>query len=224
MTTPVLEAVQRVSFCRELADETVAALGRSARLVKHAAGASILLQGDPAETMYIVVSGRVKVCRASARGREQVLHTAGPGEHFNLVPMFEGGDCPASVEAVTDVTLLAIRRERLHALIRRHPDLALALLRELATYLRRMVDLVDDLALRTVQGRLAGLLLALAEAAERGEAAPPLTQAEMAARLGTVREVVSRTLRSLEALGLVSVERGEIKVLDREGLAALRET
>jgi CRP-like cAMP-binding protein len=223
MTTPPLDALLSVSFCFDLSPEAIAALGRAVRTVKRRAGANILLQGDPAEAMYVVVAGRVKVCRASSRGREQVLHTAGPAEHFNLVPMFEGGACPASVVAISDVTLLALPRERLHGLIRLYPDLALALLRELSTYLRRMVDLVDDLALRTVQGRLVGLLLALAESAERGEVAPPLTQAEMASRLGTVREVVSRSLRSLEAAGLITVERGDVTVLDQEGLAALRE-
>jgi CRP-like cAMP-binding protein len=223
VTVPSIELLPRVSFCADLSPEAIAALGRAMRTVKRSAGASILLQGEPAEAMYVVASGRVKVCRASPRGREQVLHTAGPGDHFNLVPMFEGGACPASVEAITDVTLLALPRERLHALIRKHPDLALALLKELATYLRRMVELVDDLALRTVQGRLAGLLLSLAEAVDRGEDVPPLTQAEMASRLGTVREVVSRSLRSLEAAGLVSVDRGDITVLDRDGLSALRE-
>jgi CRP-like cAMP-binding protein len=104
-----------------------------------------------------------------------------------------------------------------------HPALALALLREFTGRVRHLVNLVDELALHTVQGRLAGLLLAQAEAAERGAAGPPLTQAEMAARLGTVREMVGRTLKTFEALGLIRLERGQISILDREGLAAQRE-
>jgi CRP/FNR family cyclic AMP-dependent transcriptional regulator len=104
-----------------------------------------------------------------------------------------------------------------------HPALARALLREFTGRLRHLVDLVDTLALHTVQGRLAGLLLAQAEAAERGEPVLPLTQAEMAAQLGTVREMVGRTLKSFEALGLIRIERGAIQLLDREGLAQQRE-
>jgi CRP-like cAMP-binding protein len=88
--------------------------------------------------------------------------------------------------------------------------------------MRHLVNLVDELALHTVQGRLAGLLLAQAAAAERGETAPPLTQAEMAAHLGTVREMIGRTLKTFEALGLVRVERGQITILDRAGLEAQR--
>ena len=218
------DAIRRVGFCAELSEPTLAALDRAVRPVRRPAGASILLQGAPAEAMYIVAEGTVKVGRGSARGREQSLHTAGVGEHFNLVPMFEGGACPATVDAVTDVVLLALPRASLHRLVTQHPDLGLALLKDMATYLRRMVDLVDDLALRSVQGRLAGLLLTLAESAARGDPPRPLTQAEMAARLGTVREVVSRSLRSLETAGVIRVNRGDIQVLDRAGLAALRDT
>jgi CRP/FNR family transcriptional regulator, cyclic AMP receptor protein len=83
--------------------------------------------------------------------------------------------------------------------------------------------LVDELALHSVQGRLAGMLLAQAEAAERGEVVPPLTQAEMAAHLGTVREMVGRTLKSFEALGLIRLDRGQIAILDRAGLEMQRE-
>lgn len=98
-----------------------------------------------------------------------------------------------------------------------------ALLREFTGRLRHLVDLVDTLALHTVQGRLAGLLLEQAEAAARGELVAQLTHAEMAARLGTVREMISRSLRSFELLGLIRIDRGAILLLDRAGLALQRE-
>ncbi|MBV9787440.1 MAG: winged helix-turn-helix domain-containing protein, partial [Chloroflexi bacterium] len=88
---------------------------------------------------------------------------------------------------------------------------------------RHLVNLVDELSLHTVQGRLARLLLEQAAAAERGEVVPALTQAEMAAQLGTVREMVARTLKSFEVLGLLRMERGAITVLDRAGLATQAE-
>jgi CRP-like cAMP-binding protein len=217
------EAFQHVSFCSELPDAAVDALAAIALPVEHTAGATIQLEGDPAEAMYVVVAGRVKIYRLSASGREQVLNVIGQGGHFNTVPMFDGGPCPANVEAMTDLSLLRLARGELLRTVDEHPPLARALLREFTGRLRHLVNLVDTLALHTVQGRLAGLLLDQAAAAERGELAPPLTQAEMAARLGTVREMVSRTLKGFETLGLIRLDRGTIVLLSREGLEAQRE-
>lgn len=212
-----------VSFCEGLPDAALQALAAIAVPLERAAGVTIQLEGEPAEAMYLVATGRVKISRYGANGREQVLNMAGPGGHFNTVPLFDGGPCPANAEALTDVTLLALPRDALLRAVDAHPALARALLREFSRRLRHLVSLVDTLALHTVQGRLAGLLLDQAAAAERGEPAIPLTQAEMAARLGTVREMVSRTLKSFEAQGLIKLERGTIALLDRAGLEAQRE-
>ncbi len=181
-------------------------------------GTIITLEGDPAEAMYVVSSGRVKVVRYSAEGREQILHIVEPGDHFNTVPVFDGGPCPATTKALVPTTLLVLPRPAIQDLIRRYPEVAAAFLREFAGRLRMLVGLVEDLALHTVYGRLAKLLLQQAEAAEVGEPAPPMTQAEIAAHLGTVREMVGRTLKSFEGAGLIALDRGAIRILDREGL------
>jgi CRP/FNR family transcriptional regulator, cyclic AMP receptor protein len=215
---------QQVSFCTGLPEATIRALAAIAVSLRRSAGVTIQLEGDPAEVMYLVAAGRVKISRIGASGREQVLNSMGPGGHFNTVPIFDGGLCPANVEALTDVELLALPRAAMLGVVDAHPELARALLREFTGRLRHLVDLVDTLALHTVQGRLAGLLLDQALAAERGEAAAPLTQADMASQLGTVREMVSRTLKSFETLGLIQMERGSIVLLDRAGLERQRET
>jgi CRP/FNR family transcriptional regulator, cyclic AMP receptor protein len=212
-----------VSFCTDLPEPVIKALAEIATPLKRQAGAIIQLEGDAAEVMYVVASGRVKIARIGLNGREQVLNVIGPGGHFNTVPMFDGGACPANAEALADVTLLALSREALLRVVEQHPPLALALLKEFTGRLRHLVNLVDELALHSVQGRLAGLLLTQAEAAERGEVVPPLTQAEMAAHLGTVREMVGRTLKSFEALRLIQLDRGQITILDRVGLEMQRE-
>lgn len=218
-----IEALRQVGFCAELNETTVSDLAAIAVPLHRAAGTLIQLEGEPAEAMYVVIQGRVKIARIAANGREQVLHVAGVGHHFNTVPIFDGGVCPANAEALCDVRLLALPRAPLVQVMERHPMLALAFLKEFTGRLRHLVHLVDELALHTVQGRLAGLLLTQAEAAERGEAVSPLTQSEMAAHLGTVREMVARTLKGFEVLGLVRMERGAITVLDRVGLAAQAE-
>jgi CRP/FNR family transcriptional regulator len=101
-------------------------------------------------------------------------------------------------------------------LIKKNPQVALAIIQNLGARLRHLVSLVEDLSLRQVTARLAKLLLEMATAGEHA-----LTQQEMAARLGTVREMIGRSLRQLESRGLVKTERGRIVILDREGLEKL---
>lgn len=216
--------LRRVSFCGDLPEATIAALVRIAAPIQRPAGTVIQVEGDQAEAMYIVASGRVKITRIGAGGREQVLNVIPRGGHFNTVPMFDNGPCPANAEAITEVQLLVLPRAAVQRVVEEHPPLALALLREFTGRVRHLVDLVDNLALHTVQGRVAGLLLDQAEAAERGQEVVPLTQADMAARIGTVREMVGRTLKTFESLGLIRIERGAISVVDRAGLAGQRET
>jgi CRP-like cAMP-binding protein len=214
--------LRRVSFCAGLPEPIIAALATIGIQLHRPAGAMIQLEGDQADAMYVVASGRVKIARIGANGREQVLNVIPAGGHFNTVPIFDGGLCPANAEALDEVDLLALPREALLGVVEQHPPLALALLREFTGRLRHMVNLVDELALHSVQGRLAGLLLAQAEAAQRGEAVPALTQAEMAAHLGTVREMIGRTLKGFETQGLIRLDRGQITILDQVGLEAQR--
>lgn len=210
--------IQQIGFARRLSDAALDALASRAVPMRVERGAMITLEGEPAEAMYLVVEGRVKVVRYSAEGREQIMHLAERGDHFNTVPMFDGGPCPASSQALQSTMLLVLRRVDLLDLIEQYPDLSIALLHEFAGRLRMLVGLVEDLALHTVHGRLAKLLLQQAQAAEHGSPRPPMTQAEMAAHLGTVREMVARALKSFEAGGLISLDRGAIRILDREGL------
>ena len=212
--------LRTVSFCVGLPESSIVALAAIAVPLRRNAGAVIQIEGDPARDMYVLVEGRVKVVRIAKSGREQVLNVIGAGGHFNTVPMFDDGPCPANVEALTDVVFLALPREALLRLVDEHPPLARAFLREFTGRLRHLVDLVDELALHNVQGRLAGLLLAQAEAAGNAPA-PLLTQAEIAAQLGTVREMIGRTLKSFEAQGLIQIQRGVVTIINQEGLAAL---
>ncbi len=217
------EELRKIGFTRGLGDEAVGALGAIAveRCVER--GQLITIEGTPAEAMYLVIEGRVKISRYSAEGREQIMYTAEVGDHFNTVPIFDERPCPATTEALVPTTLLVLYRDDVRALIVRYPELAEALLKEFAMRLRHLVSLVEDLALHTVHARLAKLLLQQAEAVERGAARPPMTQAEMAAHLGTVREMIGRALKSFDVAGLIVLDRGAIRILDREGLRARAE-
>ena len=178
-------------------------------------GQVVILEGEPCQVVYFVAQGVVRVHRLSLEGREHVLAYLGPGESFNLVPVLDGGPNPSTVDALTEATLYTISCERFHQIVRDHHEVALAVLEHLAARVRRLSDMVEDLALHTVRTRLARLLLAQAEGLQPSH---HWTQEEIAVNIGTVREMVGRTLRDFAAAGWVRRERGWIVVVDREGL------
>jgi len=178
-------------------------------------GQVIVLEGEPCRAVYFVARGVVRICRHSPQGREHVLAYRGPDEPFGLVPVLDGGPSPATVEAVTDTTLYTIPCERFRRIVGEHAEVARAVLERLAAEVRRLSDMVEGLALYTVRTRLARFLLAQAEGPQPSRR---WTQEEIAARIGTVREMVGRTLRAFAAEGLIRRERGRVVVVDREGL------
>ena len=181
------------------------------------AGQVILLEGEPCAGLYIVESGWLKVVKIGMDGREQVLQTLGPGDAFNAISVFTDAPNQATVTALETSQVWIVRREVLLSMLDEHPALARQVVKDLAGRVMHLVRMVEDLSLRSVEARLARLLLELAE----GEAVQRrrwATQAEMAARLGTVPDVVNRALRKLAAAGLIHVERQQIRILDSEGL------
>jgi len=174
------------------------------------------LEGEPCRAVHIILEGVVRIYKVSPEGREQVIDRLGPGSMFHLVPVFDGGADPASADAVTEVVALVFPRDDFRDIVATHPSVALAILRDFAGRLRRFTTLIEDLSLRTVAGRLAKLLLDQAKAND--ETSRRLTQYEMATHLGTVREVVGRTLAQFEREGLIRIERHRILIVDRERL------
>jgi len=170
-----------------------------------------------------VVSGRIEVRQVSLRGREQVFHTEGPGATLGEGPLFDGGGYIASAVALERSRVLFLPREEVLALCRRRPEVALAILAALARRLRRFAEMVGDLAFRPVAERLARYL-------DRAATSPApvtglvihleLTQAQLAARLGTVRELIARALAHLERAGAIRRQGRRIVIRDRARLRA----
>jgi CRP/FNR family cyclic AMP-dependent transcriptional regulator len=218
------QALRRISLFADLADDALARVASVAYSHTYAPGEIILIGGDPCRAAYFVAEGQVRVYRLSPSGRKQVLMQLGPGQTFNTVPPFKPhGVNHATVEALTPVTLYAITCKDLHRLVVECPALALALLRDFASRLDHLTNLVEDLSLRTVRGRLARFLLERASTeligtADAGAVTRRWTQDEIAAHLGTVRDMVGRTLRAFADAGLVRMDRQRIVLLDREGL------
>lgn len=181
------------------------------------AGQVILLEGEPCAGLYIVEGGWLRVVKIGLDGREQVLQTLGPGEAFNAISVFTNVPNQATVTALEVSHVWIVRREVLLGMLDEHPALARQVVKDLAGRVMHLMRMVEDLSLRSVEARLARLILELAEddTIQRRRWA---TQAEMAARLGTVPDVVNRALRKLAAAGLIHVERQQIRIIDRARL------
>jgi CRP-like cAMP-binding protein len=181
-------------------------------------GEILLFEGEPAEVLYFVVAGVVKAFKTSADGKEQILQIIRPGESFNDVPVLSGGVNLASAEAMGAVVLNLLRKRDLEIILREHPQVAMNVIQVLSQRVQQLVSLVEDLSFRHVTGRIAKILLEYA-ADGTGEK-PRLTQQEMAAMIGTAREMVGRSLKTLEAEGTIRMERNRIVITNQ---AALRE-
>jgi CRP/FNR family transcriptional regulator len=207
-------------FFKGLGDETLAHLARSVLWREYAAGEVIFLEGEASPGLYYVQSGWLKVVKTSLEGREQVLRFVGPGEALNAVAVFTGQPNPATGIALEPSGLWLLRREVIVDLLRREPEIAQRVIENIAGRVIDLVALVEDLSLRTVTGRLARLLL---ESATGDVLHRPrwYTQAELAARLGTVPDVVQRALSGLAADGMIEVERHLIRIRDRAALEKL---
>jgi len=184
-------------------------------------GEVILLEGESSDTLFFVADGAVKIFKTSAQGKEQILSIAHPGEALNDIPIFDGGANPVSAQAFGPVTTYGIKKEKLLSLMRQYPQIALNTSKVLAIRMRQLVTLVEDLSFRHVLGRVAKILLN--HAADGVGPSQHLTQQEMAAMAGTAREVVARSLKTLEEQGHIRMERHRIVVTNRKALEEIVE-
>ncbi len=220
---PVSYVLSSLQNFADLPDEVQQAIAASATHRHFDAGQVIYVEGEPAESVYILESGWVKATRMTRDGREQAMMFLRPIEVFGDIAVFTGTTYPGTVVALEDVDVWVIPAQTILDLIPRHPALAMAVIRHLGERVLHYIRLVEDLSLRSVESRLASTLLRNAELHE-GQLIVPrrewTTFDEMAVRLGTVRDVLSRALKTLEAEKLLRVKKQSIVLLDPKGLAA----
>jgi len=183
-------------------------------------GELLFLEDEPCQGLYAVRSGQIRIFKSSSEGREQVLLIAKPGDTFNDVPVFDGGPNPASASALEPSTVFILPKETVLSLVADCPP-ALTIIRLFAARLRHLTLLVEDLSFRHVVSRLAKTLLELAVVEGGPSPVPRLTQDEMAAMVGTIRDVISRALRALEKAGAIRIEGRRILVVDPEKLRGI---
>lgn len=178
-----------------------------------ARNAIIVSEGDETDSVYVLLSGRVKVFLADAQGREVTLNQLGPGEYFGEVTL-DGGPRSASVMALEETRCAVVKRSELLALVERQPEFALHMVRKLAHRVRDLSENVRSLALMDVYGRVARLLLELAEEREgRLVIDEALTHRDIASRVGASREMISRIFSDLSEGGYVRKEAGRLVIV-----------
>lgn len=188
-------------------------------------GQTIFVEGDPCEGLYVIQSGQVKIFKTSPSGREQILTIEEAGRSIAELPVFDGGDYPASAAAIGESTLLLIRKKDFQSLFLEHPEVGLKVLKVVGSRLRTMVNLINELSFSSVRHRLAALLLRLAQTEGKKTVGGivfhlPSTNQELAAQIGTVRELVSRNLGRLQTVGIIEVRGKRVTVRDLSKLEA----
>src|SRR5688572_20904546 len=221
VTRATVDALGAIPYFALLPTAALAGLGARCAVRAFERGAVVFDEGAQATGLWVILAGRVKLVRVSAAGREQVLHADGPGATLAEVPVFDGGGYVATAVAIDAVRVLFVPRSAVLEVCRRHGDVALGVIAVLARRVRTFAGLIEDLALRDVTARVAGWLLAEARRGGGDTVELPGTREEIGARLGTVRELVSRALGRLRAAGVITVRGRTVRVRDRAQLAAV---
>lgn len=223
-----VEQLRRVPYFADLDDVTLAGLAGQVRMRRYEPGETILVEGWPCDGLSFVIRGHVRLFRSGPAGREQVLRVVGPGRTFNDAAVFDEGPNPEGATALGPATVGLVPGATVRALLDRHPEIVKAAVGVLAARQRALGQVVEDLALRDVTARVAGLLLGCVGRHEHmiegaSEACARITHQEIAAMIGSVREVVQRALKELERAGAIRLERARICILDADMLARLTE-
>lgn len=223
MTTDKVAALRRTILFGELSETELQALSNRAVERRLAKGEVLFVAGDEAAGLFVIADGAVRAYREGLDGREQVIHVERTGATIAELPVFDDRPYPSTVAAEEETLVLFIDRRDVKRLCLEHPNIALAALKLLAGRLRRCAELVEALSLREVDQRLAHWLLG--EARRRGtrvsqgvQITLALTNQQIAARIGSVREVVSRALTRLQNNGLISVDGRAVLIPDEEAL------
>ena len=216
----ITDVLKGTALFSALSDTELASLATRTLIRSYASSELIFSEGEPCTGFYIVSRGRVRIFKASPNGREQVLALEGPGSSVAELPVFDGGPYPASGAAVEPSELLFISRQEFRALCVEYPEISLKILQVVGARLRKLVGIIEELSFTTVRNRLISWILRQAKSQDGFRFKLGVSHQELAAQIGTVRELVSRNLARLQAQGFIGINGHEVTILNLEGLEA----
>lgn len=214
--TDRIEALQSCRYFVGVGLAVLHQLAHETHLRRYEPGEVLFWEGAECAGLHIIRQGSVKLFKISPQGRQMVVRVFDAGESFNEAPVFDEGANPVNAAAVTVCEVWLTDCAAIRAAIVQYPEMAQPIILNLTANLRMLVGLVEELSFYQVTNRLARLISQLPEGLLLGEGDLRLTQDEIAARLGTVREVVGRSLKELERSGALHVKRGRIQVVDEQ--------
>ena len=223
-STQTLATLRGVAIFAELTETELQFLAERAVPRKYVRGEVVFSEGDPCTGLFVVESGHLRIFKSSPSGREQILTVEGPGSSVAELPVFDGGNYPASTAAQDDARVYFISKQDFHSLCLVHPQVALKVLKVVGVRLRKLVAIIEELSFTTVRSRLISVLVRLGKAGKKTPAGieiqlPPSNQ-ELASQIGTVRELVSRNLSRLQAEELIVMDAKIVTIPDLRRLEA----
>lgn len=219
-TAQIIQVLRKNSYFNSLSQAILSEIARGTQLACFNRGEIVFWEGEECTGLHVIEKGSVKLFKLSPQGRELVVRVLEEGATFNEVPVFDNGLNPISVASLEDSKIWIIEAALLRRALARYPELAQSVIANLTKNLRTLLGMVEELSFFQVVNRLARLISQMPTDVETGAKVGWLTQDDLAARLGTVREVVTRSLRVLERSGAIRVNRRQVVVVDE---ARLRE-
>lgn len=211
-----LQALRKCAYFSSLEEVILVGLRPGVNLVRFEKGEVLFWQEEPCKGLYILNHGRIKLFKISNQGREFIVSTLEEGSTFSEVPVFDHGLNPVNAAALEESLVWIIDPEILRSAMYKYPSMCQSVVLNLSQNLRKMIGLIEELSFLQVTHRMARLLCQMTPEQLSGEAGTRLTRDQLAARLGTVREVAARALRELERSGAIKVDRRNIRILDGE--------
>jgi CRP/FNR family transcriptional regulator, dissimilatory nitrate respiration regulator len=221
-----VDLIKRCPLFSGLREEDLKRIKAIARPKKILRKGILFSEGEEAKGFYVILSGKIKLFKVSREGKEQILHVASASDAFAEATLFLEGKYPAFAEALTDSQLLFFPRREFIQLIEKNPQLSINMIVSLSLYLKRFASLIEELSLKEVSSRIAKYLIDLSmkgmkECKSLQEVDLDLSKTQLALKLGTISETLSRTLAKMKAKGVIDVQKSRIRILNRKALEEL---
>jgi CRP/FNR family transcriptional regulator len=221
-----IELLRRCPLFAGLKEEDLKRMRAIASLKQVARKEILFSDGEAAKGFYVILSGKVKLYKVSPEGKEQILHVVSAPDAFAEAALFLEGSYPAFAEALTDCQLLFFPKRDFLQFIEKNPQLSINMIVTLSHYLKRFASLIEELSLKEVSSRIAKYLVDLSlklskEGKSAREVELDLSKTQLALKLGTISETLSRTLAKMKTKGVIDVKKNKIIILNREALEEL---
>ena len=221
-----IDLLRRCPLFAGLKEEDLKRIRDIASLKKVQKKEILFSDGEEARGFYVILSGKIKLYKVSVEGKEQILHIVSAPDAFAEAALFLEGSYPAFAEALTDCQLLFFPKRDFIRLIEKNPQLSINMIVTLSHYLKRFASLIEELSLKEVSSRVAKYLIDLQMKSTKEGKSPKeveldLSKTQLALKLGTISETLSRTLGKMKAKGIIDVKRNKILILNRETLEEL---